>query len=78
MLRPIPDARGHYTVGKELVDNVIDRIRRVAGQFFFQYPSLSVILSSAQTIAPPSKGSSSFTPLAAAQALVSALSSLNA
>lgn len=27
------DARGHYTVGKELVDNVIDRIRRVAGAF---------------------------------------------
>jgi hypothetical protein len=25
------DARGHYTVGKELVDSVIDRIRRVAG-----------------------------------------------
>ena len=25
------DARGHYTIGKELVDSVIDRIRRVAG-----------------------------------------------
>ena len=25
------DARGHYTIGKEIVDNVIDRIRRVAG-----------------------------------------------
>jgi hypothetical protein len=25
------DARGHYTIGKEMVDNVIDRIRRVAG-----------------------------------------------
>lgn len=25
-------ARGHYTVGKEMVDNVIDRIRRVAGE----------------------------------------------
>ena len=24
-------ARGHYTVGKEIVDNVIDRIRHVAG-----------------------------------------------
>lgn len=24
-------ARGHYTIGKEMVDNVIDRIRRVAG-----------------------------------------------
>jgi len=27
------DARGHYTIGKELVDDVIDRIRRVAGKF---------------------------------------------
>ena len=26
------DARGHYTIGKELVDDVIDRIRRVAGR----------------------------------------------
>ena len=26
------DARGHYTIGKELVDDVIDRIRRVAGE----------------------------------------------
>jgi len=25
-------ARGHYTIGKELVDNVVDRIRRVAGK----------------------------------------------
>ena len=25
------DARGHYTIGKEMVDSVIDRIRRVAG-----------------------------------------------
>lgn len=25
-------ARGHYTIGKEMVDNVIDRIRRVAGE----------------------------------------------
>lgn len=25
-------ARGHYTVGKEMVDSVIDRIRRVAGE----------------------------------------------
>lgn len=24
-------ARGHYTIGKEMVENVIDRIRRVAG-----------------------------------------------
>lgn len=26
-------ARGHYTIGKEMVDNVIDRIRRVSGKF---------------------------------------------
>lgn len=25
------DARGHYTIGKELVDSVIDRVRRIAG-----------------------------------------------
>lgn len=25
-------ARGHYTIGKEMVDGVIDRIRRVAGK----------------------------------------------
>lgn len=28
----LPDARGHYTVGKELIDQVLDKIRRVAGQ----------------------------------------------
>ena len=27
------DARGHYTIGKELVEEVADRIRRVAGRF---------------------------------------------
>jgi|TARA_R110002003_G_scaffold126_50_gene11862 hypothetical protein len=26
------DARGHYTIGKEMVDSVIDKIRRVAGK----------------------------------------------
>jgi len=26
------DARGHYTIGKEMVDGVIDKIRRVAGK----------------------------------------------
>ncbi len=25
-------ARGHYTIGKEMIDSVIDRIRRVAGE----------------------------------------------
>lgn len=28
------DARGHYTVGKELVDSVVDRVRRVAGRLY--------------------------------------------
>lgn len=26
------DARGHYTIGKEMVDSVIEKIRRVAGE----------------------------------------------
>jgi len=26
-------ARGHYTIGKEMVDTVVDKIRRVAGMF---------------------------------------------
>lgn len=26
-------ARGHYTIGKEMVDSVIDRVRRVAGEW---------------------------------------------
>ena len=26
----LPDARGHYTVGKEMVDTVMDKIRRLA------------------------------------------------
>jgi tubulin alpha len=25
-------ARGHYTIGKELVDTVVDKVRRVAGK----------------------------------------------
>lgn len=29
------DARGHYTIGKELVDNVLDRVRRVSGMPFY-------------------------------------------
>ena len=27
-------ARGHYTIGKELVDDVLDKVRRVAGEQF--------------------------------------------
>jgi tubulin alpha len=26
-------ARGHYTIGKEMVDSVMERVRRVAGEF---------------------------------------------
>ena len=26
----IPDARGHYTIGKEQIDNVMDKVRRLA------------------------------------------------
>lgn len=29
-------ARGHYTIGKEMVESVIDRIRRVAGKLVMQ------------------------------------------
>jgi tubulin alpha len=28
-------ARGHYTIGKEMVDNVMDRIRRAVGESLF-------------------------------------------
>jgi len=28
------DARGHYTIGKEMVDSVIEKIRRVAGKLY--------------------------------------------
>ena len=31
------DARGHYTIGKEMVDSVIDKIRRVAGECYTQF-----------------------------------------
>ena len=33
ILNRIIDARGHYTVGKELIDQVLDKIRRVAGRY---------------------------------------------
>lgn len=29
-------ARGHYTIGKEMVDGVMDRVRRVAGMSYMQ------------------------------------------
>jgi hypothetical protein len=48
------DARGHYTIGKELVDNVIDRIRRVAGSLFRPYSGIR-LLTRNQTTALPSR-----------------------
>ncbi|WP_300577491.1 hypothetical protein, partial [uncultured Nocardioides sp.] len=27
-------ARGHYTIGKEMIDRVMERVRRVAGEFW--------------------------------------------
>ena len=44
------DARGHYTIGKELVDDVIDRIRRVAGNKIAS-DGISTILTRSQTTA---------------------------
>lgn len=38
------DARGHYTIGKELVDNVIDRIRRVAGKANLQIFPIALLI----------------------------------
>jgi hypothetical protein len=31
------DARGHYTIGKEMVDSVVEKIRRVAGEHRCRY-----------------------------------------
>jgi len=35
-------ARGHYTIGKEMIDNVIDRIRRVTGECFLKKVTMRV------------------------------------
>jgi hypothetical protein len=53
------DARGHYTIGKEMVDSVIDRIRRVAGKIHSHTTSTSAYAP--QTTAPRSRASSSST-----------------
>jgi hypothetical protein len=63
------DARGHYTIGKELVDDVIDRIRRVAGNKITS-DRVSMILTRSQTTALRSKVSSSSTHLEVVLALV--------
>jgi hypothetical protein len=70
------DARGHYTIGKELVDVVIDRIRRVAGNKITS-DRVSMILTLSQTTALRSKVSSSSTHLEVVLALVLVHSFLN-
>jgi hypothetical protein len=57
MLMPLLDARGHYTIGKEMVESVIDRIRRVAGTVFPINLLFVLFLTRPQTIARHSKGS---------------------
>lgn len=58
------DARGHYTVGKELIDQVLDKIRRVAGQSTSDpFNSWEQFTYSYQTTALVCKVSSSSTPL---------------
>jgi hypothetical protein len=47
------DARGHYTIGKEMVDSVIDRIRRVAGKT--QAHAIQLRPDTRQTTALPSR-----------------------
>ncbi len=39
---PTTDARGHYTIGKELVDTVVDRVRRLVGRSAFLWRSYLV------------------------------------
>lgn len=49
-------ARGHYTIGKEMVDTVIDRVRRVAGMWYtpaFPYYTKLLIESYRQLPVPP-------------------------
>ena len=56
LLTAIADARGHYTIGKEMVDSVIDRIRRVAGKSQI-VPYERSLTNDTQTTAPPCKAS---------------------
>ena len=34
-------ARGHYTIGKEIVDLVLDRIRKLAGKILYNHLNVS-------------------------------------
>lgn len=72
-------ARGHYTVGKELIDIVLDRTRKLVRCFFSpfvcSFPSLCcfllsniTLINSRLTSVRDSKASSSSTPLVEAQA----------
>jgi tubulin alpha len=36
-------ARGHYTIGKEMIDSVMERVRRVAGKFLSPVYSLAIV-----------------------------------
>jgi hypothetical protein len=47
------DARGHYTIGKEMVDSVIDRIRRVAGKIQSAARAYCVLTQLRQLLVPP-------------------------
>lgn len=53
-------ARGHYTIGKEMVDNVIDRVRRVAGMWYTHdciFRKTHLADTEVQTTASPSRAS---------------------
>jgi len=58
-------ARGHYTVGKELVEDVLDKVRRVAGETNTLQDGAD--LTQEQTTASHCKDSSYFTPSVVAQ-----------
>jgi hypothetical protein len=49
------DARGHYTIGKEMVDSVIEKIRRVAGESDARLQHDAPADTRTQTTAPRSK-----------------------
>lgn len=37
------DARGHYTIGKEMIDGVVDRIRRIAGTCYLKATGVRIV-----------------------------------
>lgn len=66
-------ARGHYTVGKEMIDNVMERVRRVTGEWRspggFLFECVELTEHAHQTTATRCKVSSSSTPSVAVLAL---------